>query len=259
MACHSMRVCVVASKHLAIRQNKIENVKHKVFFIPIVKMAYAISPIQSRYLNGVVDSPEPVTTPLPMTVYENVIASLQAGPNPSIFVFDCDWTLYPYDCDKERIGPFSWSPWNGVSDCYGRPSNSYIDVPSIFGAIIDTGIPVAFLSRNPSAAQVKQLLSVIPCITKVNQTKKCLLDAMPDDTYFHVYSSGGIGKGKDKHFSALKTASGIPFSEMLFFDDILENIQAAQVQRTTAVLLGKKGLIVEAFTDGLDSWRKSNI
>ena len=87
-----------------------------------------------------------------------------AGKKPSALVFDCDWTLYPYDCDKHRIAPFKWSSFYGVTDYYGRVSNSFTDVSSIFGAIIDSEIPAAFLSRNPSAAPVKDLLSMLPCL-----------------------------------------------------------------------------------------------
>ena len=197
---------------------------------------------------------EPISAP--KTTYEDALDALRAGPTPSILIFDCDWTLYPFDCDKDRIGPFSWQIWHGVVDYYGRPSNSYTDVSNIFGAIIDSGISVAFLSRNPSAHHVKQLLSVIPCNTKVERTKKFLLNAMPSDSYFHAYSSNGFGKGKDKHFRALRADSSIPFSEMLFFDDMPENVSAAEVQGTTSVLLGRMGLTLEAFTGGLQRWRQ---
>ena len=202
-------------------------------------------------------SEDPVVAPV-LTSYERCIEALK-NKNPSILVFDCDWTLYPYDCDKHRICPFDWSICYGVTDYYGRPSNSYTDVPSIFGAIIDSGIPVAFLSRNPSNSQLRQLLSVLPCISKGGDVANFLSDAMPSENYFHAYSSNGVGKGKDTHFAALKAASGVPFKDMLFFDDLPENIQAANDQGTKAVLLGKRGLTVEAFEDGLKSWRERSV
>jgi hypothetical protein len=202
-------------------------------------------------------SEDPEVAPV-LTAYERCIEALK-GKNPGILVFDCDWTLYPYDCDKHRIGPFDWSICYGVTDYYGRASNSYTDVPSIFGAIIDSKIPVAFLSRNPSSSQLRQLLSVIPCISKGGVVVNFLSDAMPSENYFHAYSSNGVGKGKDKHFAALKAASGVPFKDMIFFDDLPENIQAANDQGNKAVLLGKRGLTVEAFEDGLKSWRERSV
>ena len=220
--------------------------------VPTLQPIYVVEPVAEPVA-------EPVITPPPRTTYESAITVLKSGANPALLVFDCDWTLYPFDCDKDRVGPFIWQSWHGVVDCYGRPSNSYTDVSSIFAAIIDSEIPVSFLSRNPSAQQVKQLLSVIPCNTKVQTKKNCLLDAMPSETYFHAYSSGGFGKGKDKHFHALKQVSGIPFSDMLFFDDMPDNISAAEVQGTTGVLLGRRGFTLEAFTGGLERWRQKKL
>jgi hypothetical protein len=57
-------------------------------------------------------------------------------------------------------------------------------------------------------------------------------------------------------FAALQKASNIPFHKMLFFDDLPENILAAQAQGTTAVLVGvTRGLNVEAMDAGIDLWR----
>ena len=189
-----------------------------------------------------------------LTSYERAMKAL-VGKKPSALVFDCDWTLYPYDCDKHRIAPFKWSSLYGVTDYYGRVSNSFTDVSSIFGAVIDSEIPAAFLSRNPSAAPVKNLLSMLPCLGKGGSVLNFVLDAMPSDKFFHAYSSNGFGAGKDLHFSRLHELTGIPFSEMVFFDDLLENVEAAKAKGITSVKIGKKGLTLEDFEEGLSAWR----
>jgi magnesium-dependent phosphatase 1 len=189
-----------------------------------------------------------------LTSYERAMKAL-AGKKPSVLVFDCDWTLYPYDCDKHRIAPFKWSSLYGVTDYYGRMSNGFTDVSSIFGAVIDSEIPAAFLSRNPSAAPVKNLLSMLPCLGKGGSVLNFVLDAMPSDNFFHAYSSNGFGAGKDLHFSRLHELTGIPFSEMVFFDDLLENVEAAKAKGITSVKIGKKGLTLEDFEEGLSAWR----
>jgi len=193
-------------------------------------------------------------TPVPMTSYARALASLQAGPNPTLLVFDCDYTLYPFDCDKDRFAPFSNLAWSGIHDCHWSPANPYPAVPGIFGAIADSGIPVAFLSRNPSAVPVSNLLRTIPCESKNPTAPKDLWGTMRSVGYFHAYSSGGEG-GKNRHFAALKAFSDVPFSHMLFFDDLQENIDAATKQGTTCVRLGRLGLTVEAFIAGIDGWR----
>jgi hypothetical protein len=201
-----------------------------------------------------------VTTPPAKTDYEIVTEALKANFNPALLVFDCDWTLYPYDCDKDRVAPFrNYPPGGEIYDAYFRVSDPYTSVPAIFGAIADAGIPVAFLSRNPSSSQLRNLLSTIPCQTKISPTPKTLWDTMPSPHYFHAYSSGGFSKGKDRHFAAVKNVCGIDFSNMLFFDDMPDNIEAAAKQGTTSVhLKNRKGLTVEAFLCGLNGWRTRN-
>jgi len=82
---------------------------------------------------------------------------------------------------------------------------------------------------------------------------------MPSQDYFHAYSRDGIGNGKDRHFAALQAASGVPFKNMLFFDDMKDNIDAAARQGTTSVLLQRNGLSLQAFIAGVDGWRKRQI
>lgn len=176
------------------------------------------------------------------------------GRKPSIIAFDCDWTLYPYDCDKDRIPPFERCR-HGVTDFWGAWADPYPDVPSILGSIYDAYIPVAFLSRNPSEHAVENLLRSIP-LDSMRLRHASLWSAMPSKEYFHAYSSGGYGKGKDRHFAALRAATGIHPNHILFFDDMKENTDAAAAQGTTSVLVGTSGLTWAAFTAGIVAWRE---
>ena len=189
-----------------------------------------------------------------MCTAESQLSGVFKERKPSIIVFDCDWTLYPYDCDKERIAPFHKTS-HGLTDGWGQWSEPYPDVPRILGAIVDAGIPVAFLSRNPSADSLENLLRTIPLYSETRGTLS-LWDAMPSRDYFQAYSSSGYGKGKDRHFAALRAATGVPFNHMLFFDDMKDNIDAAAEQGTTSVLLGKPGLTLPAFIAGITAWRE---
>jgi len=177
------------------------------------------------------------------------------GKKPSLLVFDCDWTIWPFDCDKDVIAPFVISAYTGVHDRFGRPANPYRDVPHLVAAALHAGIPVAYVSRNPSAGSVKQLLQAIE-ITH----EKSLWDAMPSPDYFHCYSSGGVGKGKDKHFAALKEKTGIPFSEMLFFDDLPDNIAAAHALGITTIQIDpRRGLTLGYFETGLAGFHREHL
>ena len=216
-------------------------------------------PERSEQLATVLPVPQPLITPPLLTPYHRARTSLEENCNPSLLVFDCDYTIWPFDCDKDVVAPFTKSIWAGVYDYFGRPSNAYHDVAGIFGAILDAGIPVAFLSRNPSADSVRQLLQALPCLNKVGAVEKYLWDTMPSPHYFHAYSSSGIGKGKDRHFTALQRVCGIPFADMVFFDDLLDNVQASSRMSVTSVHLKRHGLTVSAFIRGIEGWRRNRL
>ena len=180
-------------------------------------------------------------------------AALASGKNPDIFVFDLDYTLWPFDCDKNVVGPF-YRNQDGVYDSKQRQANPYIDVPYIMATLYDANIPVAFLSRNPSYASLEQLLKTIPMQTA--NGPKSLWDAMPNRNYFQAYSTMGANRGKNLHFATLHRLTNVPFEHMLFFDDLPENIHYARKQGTTSIELNlQRGLTWSSFFDGLAQWR----
>ena len=204
----------------------------------------------------------PTSTP-PDTVIVNIKednpADIFNGSNPDLMVFDLDWTLWQFDCDKHVIPPFTKHLYfNTIYDRYGRPSNPYPDVPAIISALVDANIPFAIASRNPSAGPIEQLLRQISIFPKTStkQHIKTIWDALPSREYFHAYSSAEYGNGKDRHFKAIYAASGIPFNRMLFFDDLPDNIKYASIQGTTSILVNQKnGLNWNAMISGITEYR----
>jgi magnesium-dependent phosphatase-1 len=180
-------------------------------------------------------------TTLPVeTSYPNLFD----GPKPSIIVFDCDWTLYPFDCHSIVFPPFKQSEI-GIIDRDGRWADPFLQVPKILGAIVDAEIPIAFLSRNPCADSVESLLRVIPLYSAKGTMS--LWDAMPSRDYFQAFSNN--------HFAALEAISGIDRGKMLFFDNNPENIAAAQ-KDMTAIEVGKYGMTWAALHEGITTWRQ---
>ena len=227
-----------------------------MYFLPASrkKMEYIVKQEEPVAVQEV-PVPMAMAAPVPAPIPVDVVTRIFSGKNPDLLVFDCDFTIWPFDCDKHVISPFRVSLFGEVMDRFGRPADPFRDVQKIFAGIVDAGIPVAFLSRNPSAVYIEELLRCIKIFTKT-RGEMSLWDTMPSREYFHAYSSSGVGKGKDKHFAALQKACSIPFNKMIFFDDLPENILAAQQQGTTAVLVGaKRGLNVEAMDAGIDLWR----
>ena len=184
--------------------------------------------------------------------------STHQGPQMDVqkplIVFDCDYTLWPFDCDKEVIAPFSYMG-GGIVDVWSRPANPYPEVRAVFQYIIEHNMSFAIASRNPSADSIAQLLA---CIIPVDGDKS--IWSMLPAGCFHAYSSG-TAKAKTAHFKRISQATGRPLSDMVFFDDLPENVQVASSQGVTCVLLGQRtGLTMAAFKCGLEAWSlaKSN-
>jgi magnesium-dependent phosphatase 1 len=175
--------------------------------------------------------------------------------NPEAIVFDLDFTLWPFDCDKDVIAPYTMCDDGNIRDRYGRLANPYPDVPGIIAHIIDKRIPIIFASRNRSRGSIEALLRTIP-IKCQSENIKTIWDALMLPNLLHAYSSDGIGKGKDKHFAGIYKDTSINFTRMIFYDDLLENIEAAKTQGTTSVLLSRhQGLTWQKFSQGIVEWR----
>jgi len=178
---------------------------------------------------------------------------IESGLNPKLVVLDLDFTVWPFDCDKHIRPPFIFDGVN-ARDKFGQLANPYYDVPYILKILIELNIPVAIASRNPSSEFCKSLLQTI----RIPDSTLTLWDAIPSENLFHAYSSGGYGNGggKTKHFTNIQNFCNIAFSDMLFFDDNIENILVAQKSGVTSVHLSQAhGLTWGAFEAGLNGWR----
>jgi magnesium-dependent phosphatase 1 len=169
-----------------------------------------------------------------------------------LLVFDCDYTLWPFDCGKEVQPPFkNYGGSYRIVDKDYNPANPYPEVISVFEYIYDHGIQFAIASRNPAADWIKQLLQKI----KVRNTT--VWDMIPVGC-FHAYSSG-LTKAKSLHFSRIAEATGVKYTDMIFFDDKIENINVAADTGVIGVLIERGGLTMEAFRLGYNYWlRREN-
>jgi magnesium-dependent phosphatase 1 len=213
-----------------------------------------LSKLQNSY-GGVVNSeaaPEP----------RQRSAIFSEGPNPPLFVFDCDYTIWPYDCDgphpypygRDVYSPFTRLPNGYVHDKYGNSANSYPDVPFILGALYDAGIQVAYASRNKSSGYVEELLRSIPLQSQ--QPGLSLWDCLRGRRdLFHAYGSGGQNN-KLLHFTNIRNVSGIDFPNMVFFDDNNRNVAHAETLGIISILLTMQtGLTWDAIDNVLRRWR----
>jgi len=179
------------------------------------------------------------------------VTMLTRGVNPGLVVFDLDWTLWPFDCGHEVQGPFTALP-RGIIDSHGYSANPYKDVRGIMAALVDAGVPIAIASRNPDIVMLESLLRAITF--ECGRGLISIWDALPSSAFIRAHSSGST-KGKTSHFAALKEASGLDYDQMLFFDDLAENIKYAERQRITCVNVVGRGLSWWGLGDGLTAYR----
>tara|TARA_B100001287_G_scaffold235466_1_gene207628 strand:+ start:256 stop:723 length:468 start_codon:yes stop_codon:yes gene_type:complete len=121
--------------------------------------------------------------------------------NVGLVVFDLDFTLWDAGgtwCDH-LSPPFRISS-KSVSDARGKIVNLYPDAMKIFQIIEDNNIPMAIASRTEEPEWARQLLNLLGIREKFKYE-----EIFPDS--------------KVTHFNNLHEKSGIPFKEMIFFDD----------------------------------------
>jgi magnesium-dependent phosphatase 1 len=181
------------------------------------------------------------------------------GAKPDLVVFDCDYTLWPFDCDKDIRAPYIICENGIILDHMFRKSNPYKDVISIVEGLVDADIPIAYASRNPSNYQVEELLKSILINPKTKPHIRNMWDVLQSRSFFHAYSSNGSGPGKTKHFQAIHNATGISYNKMIFFDDLPDNINHARLIGITSVLVTQKnGLTWRDINNGFNAWRSYN-
>ena len=159
---------------------------------------------------------------------------------PALVVFDLDFSVWPFDCHKDRHMPFAVAGQK-IVDAWGRDASPYPDVPGIITELVEREIPVAYASRNQSVDQLEALLRAIAIAPKNRPDIKNLWDVLPSRDYIQAYSSG-LSRAKTKHFTALQRVTGVPFSKMLFFDDDQANITTAAAQGVIAMNVKGSGV-----------------
>ncbi|KAF2089325.1 magnesium-dependent phosphatase-1 [Saccharata proteae CBS 121410] len=170
-------------------------------------------------------------------------------PLPKILVFDLDYTLWPFWVDTHVRGPVK--PIDGglrVRDRDGETFGFFPDVGGILDAARDKGIKLAAASRtcDPKLAEKTLKYLIIPRSTKDSSAPVFAWDMFD---YKEIFPAS-----KTNHFANIHKESGIPYDEMLFFDDESRN---RNVETLGVVMqLVRDGVTREEIDVGIRSWRK---
>ncbi|KAI0044063.1 magnesium-dependent phosphatase-1 [Auriscalpium vulgare] len=170
---------------------------------------------------------------------------------PRLVAFDLDYTLWPLWIDTHISSSVKrdGDTINEVHDRYGEKVSFYHDVPQILHRLRAAELVIAACSRTSATALARQALSLLLVHAKAGDKHAKPQPAIEFFDQLEIYPGSKI-----KHFKQLHEKTGIPYSEMLFFDDERRNKEVESLGVT--FVLVHNGLDNRTFEHGLDEWRK---
>ncbi|XP_064460331.1 magnesium-dependent phosphatase 1-like isoform X2 [Ornithodoros turicata] len=125
---------------------------------------------------------------------------------PRLIVFDLDYTLWPLHVDCSVTPPLRKDSKGRIVDLHGQKVRVFPDVPEILERLKREQYALGVASRTDDPDTARQLLG--------------LLDWNKYFSYQEIYPGCKVG-----HFNKFASRSGIPYKDMLFFDDEHRNIR----------------------------------
>ncbi|KDQ51803.1 hypothetical protein JAAARDRAFT_163407 [Jaapia argillacea MUCL 33604] len=177
---------------------------------------------------------------------------------PKLIAFDLDYTLWDLWVDTHVTPPLrrEGDTPNKVLDKYGESISFYRDVPQILYRLRAAGVIIAAASRTAAPKVARQALDLLLLPHKPGERHHNLpqtghLKAIEFFDQLEIYPMSKIA-----HFKELHKKTGLPYSEMLFFDDEHRNREVATLGVTFKLV--PDGLNLRAFEEGLTEWRNAH-
>ncbi|PBK68008.1 magnesium-dependent phosphatase-1 [Armillaria solidipes] len=172
---------------------------------------------------------------------------------PKLVAFDLDYTLWDLWIDTHVSGPLHRhkNTLNEILDRHNSPISFYRDVPHILHRLREAELIIAAASRTSAPNLARQALSLLLVPPKYGDKDTSPLKAA------HFFDQAEIYPGsKLTHFKRLHEKTGIPYSEMLFFDDEHRNKEVEQLGVTFCFV--PDGVNHKVFEKGLSLWQSRN-
>ncbi|KAH9841084.1 magnesium-dependent phosphatase-1 [Rhodofomes roseus] len=169
---------------------------------------------------------------------------------PKLIAFDLDYTLWDLWIDTHVTSPLrrDGDTVNSVRDRYNHEIAFYRDVPEILHRLRAAGVIIAACSRTGAPPLARQALSLLLVPPKAGDKHASPTPAIKFFDQQEIYPGSKVA-----HFKKLHQKTGLPYSEMLFFDDESRNREVESLGVTFCLV--PSGLSERAFQHGLDLWR----
>ncbi|KAL6076019.1 hypothetical protein STEG23_007626 [Scotinomys teguina] len=148
-----------------------------------------------------------------------------------------DYTLWPFWVDTHVDPPFHKSSDGTVRDRRGQNIRLYPEVPEVLERLQSLGVPVAAASRTGEIEGANQLLE--------------LFDLVKYFVHREIYPGSKVA-----HFERLRHKTGVPYSQMVFFDDEKRNIIDVGKLGVTCIHI-QNGMSLQTLTQGLETFAKA--
>ncbi|KAI0596839.1 magnesium-dependent phosphatase [Biscogniauxia sp. FL1348] len=186
-------------------------------------------------------------------------------PLPRAVIFDLDYTLWPFWVDTHVCAPLrANAAHSACTDKVGETFAFYPDVGAVLRGLALAGVRLGVASRTHApdlGREMLKLLHVPPLEGGAGpdgsggSSSSSKRDTRPRkavdffDAGLEIYPSSKI-----RHFEALAKRTGIPHSEMLFFDDESRNRDTESLGVT--MWLVRDGLTWNEVVSGIEEWRR---
>ncbi|KAI7870390.1 magnesium-dependent phosphatase-1 [Spinellus fusiger] len=169
---------------------------------------------------------------------------------PKLIVFDLDYTIWSDWIDTTYGPEFTYiKETNTLVDSQGRHINLFENITAIIATIHqfpDTKIAIASRTSAPDWARTAMTKYLVPEMDNIP-----LIDTI---SYFEMYPTSKIN-----HFTALHAATGIDYSDMLFFDDEPRNREVCRLGVHFYLVSLRYGVDWVAFEKGLELFEKASM